>query len=371
MEIIHLVLGKANPERMNGVNKVVFQLASEQVKAGKEVSVWGITKDLTHNYGERPFKTLLFMDIKNPFSLDGLLSKALLEKKGNIVVHLHGGWVPQYIGVGRFLRKHGIPYVITPHGAYNTVAMQRSALFKKCYFAFFEKQLLKGARRIHSIGASEVQGLAQIYPNNQSFLLPYGFQTNSSNDTQVKPQSEHFVVGFVGRIDIHTKGLDLLLSAFGIFRKKAPEARLWIVGDGPELANLRQMADNLGLAESIQFHGSKFGEEKNELLRQMDIFVHPSRNEGLPVAVLEASYFGVPSVVTEATNVAEYIQQYQAGKAIPNEDIPSLEAAFMEFFHLWQKQGLQDTSLRAKQMVEEVFGWERLVQRFDELYFGS
>ena len=60
MEIIHIVLGKANPDRLNGVNKVVYNMASEQVKAGKKVSVWGITKDIQHNYPERIFNTTLF-----------------------------------------------------------------------------------------------------------------------------------------------------------------------------------------------------------------------------------------------------------------------------------------------------------------------
>ena len=45
MEIIHIVLGKANPDRMNGVNKVVYQLATKQADFGEKVAVWGITND--------------------------------------------------------------------------------------------------------------------------------------------------------------------------------------------------------------------------------------------------------------------------------------------------------------------------------------
>jgi hypothetical protein len=43
MEIIHIVLGKANPDRMNGVNKVVYQLATKQVEFGENVAVWGLS----------------------------------------------------------------------------------------------------------------------------------------------------------------------------------------------------------------------------------------------------------------------------------------------------------------------------------------
>jgi len=45
MRVIHVVLGKANPDRMNGVNQVVHHLATEQVERGDEVEVWGITAD--------------------------------------------------------------------------------------------------------------------------------------------------------------------------------------------------------------------------------------------------------------------------------------------------------------------------------------
>ena len=50
MEIIHLVLGKANPLRMNGVNKVVHELAEQQCASGLKASVWGITAQPVHDY---------------------------------------------------------------------------------------------------------------------------------------------------------------------------------------------------------------------------------------------------------------------------------------------------------------------------------
>ena len=59
MEIIHLILGKANPERMNGVNKVVHEMATNQVQRGYLVQVWGITPKPVHDYPDRIFTTCL------------------------------------------------------------------------------------------------------------------------------------------------------------------------------------------------------------------------------------------------------------------------------------------------------------------------
>ena len=135
MEIIHLILGKANPNRMNGVNKVVHQLATKQVEFGERIIVWGITKDLTYNFEKRNFKTKLFKAQKNPFAIAKELEKAILAKKGKSIFHLHGGWIPIYFTLSKFFKKHQIPFVITAHGAYNTIAMKRSRILKKIYFS--------------------------------------------------------------------------------------------------------------------------------------------------------------------------------------------------------------------------------------------
>ena len=61
MKIIHIILGKANPKRMNGVNKVVYSLASIQLEQGFDVEVWGITPEIESGAShEPPFPLRLF-----------------------------------------------------------------------------------------------------------------------------------------------------------------------------------------------------------------------------------------------------------------------------------------------------------------------
>ena len=102
MEIIHIVLGKANPERMNGVNKVVFQLATKQIEFGEKVSVYGITKECTKNYEDRKFETRLFQKSINPFWIGKALKKEMLHKKGSAIFHIHGGWIPAFFTIALF-----------------------------------------------------------------------------------------------------------------------------------------------------------------------------------------------------------------------------------------------------------------------------
>jgi len=367
MEIIHLILGKANPERMNGVNKVVYQLATRQAASGRNVAVWGITKEMNHNYGERNFETLLFPAKKNTFQIDDTLKKAILSKKGKAIFHLHGGWIPTYATVSKFLSKHQISFVLTPHGAYNAIAMQRSRWTKKLYFHIFEKHLLHRALKVHAIGESEVDGLQQIYPNNKSFLLPYGFVTQPP-PCEKHHENDGLIIGFVGRLDIYTKGLDLLINAFQKFQQEEPHATLWIVGDGDEKPALAKMIVQKKL-EHVVLWGSKFGKEKDELMRRMHVFAHPSRNEGLPASVLEAANMSIPCVVSKATNVGSFISQYDAGITIDNEDVDALTKAFTTFRNKHKEGRLAEISSNAKAMVREVFDWDQLISKFDALYY--
>lgn len=367
MEVIHLILGKANPDRMNGVNKVVYQLATQQAASGRKVAVWGITKELTHNYGERNFETQLFQAFTNPFKLDSKLKEAIIAKKGKAVFHLHGGWVPTYSSVSKFLSKHEIPYVLTAHGAYNTIAMKRNSLVKKIYFKAFENNLLVNAKRIHAIGESEIQGLNQIYPNTKSFHLPYGFEASQAVTSEAT-KSKDFIIGFVGRLDIYTKGLDILLKAFDKFQKVKPNTKLWIIGDSQERSKLEEMISRVKLNDKVVLFGGKFGEEKNTLISNMTIFTHPSRNEGLPVSVLEACNMQIPAVVTQATNIATHITQFKSGIAIPNEDAEALTKAFLELYFLWENNQLNTLKVNARKMVIDAFNWNHITTEFDKLY---
>ena len=292
MEIIHLILGKGNPERMNGVNKVVNELATRQVISGEKAEIWGMTANPVHDYPERNYRTRLFKTVKNPFRLDPTLKTAILKKKKNGVFHLHGGFVPAMYSAAMWMKKNDIPFVFTPHGSYNVIAMQRSWFAKKVYFKLFESRLLTASRAVHSLGKSEIAGLKTVFANNKSVLIPYGFEV--STNLSAHSNRHQFIVGYCGRLDIYTKGLKELLEGFQLFRINEPFAKLWLIGDGPEKGKLIKMAEHLNLADSIVFHGSKFGEEKNALLRQCTIFAAPSRNEGLPTAVLEAASMGVP-----------------------------------------------------------------------------
>ena len=368
MEIIHIVLGKANTDRMHGVNKVVHQLATRQVKNGQSVSVWGIAKDLSENYEDRKFKTKLFKASVNPFSVPSGLNAALQEKKGKAIVHIHGGWIPVFAAISGILKTIGIPFIFTPHGAYNLMAMKKSKLLKRLYFKYFERKLLQNATKIHCLGSSEMKGLQTIFKTEKSVILPYGFEKEGFDFEPDPFEDRKFTIGFVGRLDVYTKDLDLLVDAFQIFNKEQPDSVLWIVGDGPEKVKFEKVVESKGLCKKVKFWGSRFGIEKENILTQMDIFAHPSRNEGLPASILEAAGYGLPVLVTEATNLAELVLQYDCGIAVPDSNREAIEIALKNLYTQWKQGKFKAMSERAKMMVQTEFNWNTILQRFENLY---
>lgn len=369
MEIIHIILGKANPERMNGVNKVVYQLASKQAAAGIKVSVWGITDTLERNYPERNFETLLFKKSMNPFHLNEQLKIEILKKNSQTIFHLHGGWLPLYSSLGNFLSGNKRKFLITAHGAYNTIAMQKSHYLKKIYFHFFEKKLLENAGRIHCIGNSETYGLQNMYENNKTVLIPYGFDPENINSRK-KDDNARITFGFLGRLDIYTKGLDLMIDAFDNFQKEVPDSELWIAGSSNQAKQLERTIRTKKLQNKIQLLGPKFGAEKNEILQQMDIFLHPSRNEGLPAAVLEAASFGKPCIVSTNTNIGEQVEKYNAGIVFSQMTPQKLTLAMHQIYKTWlDKQLFHEMESQAIKMVKYEFDWDIILNRLNtELY---
>lgn len=101
------------------------------------------------------------------------------------------------------------------------------------------------------------------------------------------------------------KGIDLLLRAAVVVRRRVPELSLRIAGVGPDEAKLRALASELGLSGCVEFLG--FRRDVPQLLAEAAVFCLPSRSEALPVAVLEAMRAGTPVVATAVGGVPEQL----------------------------------------------------------------
>jgi len=106
---------------------------------------------------------------------------------------------------------------------------------------------------------------------------------------------DEIVIGCIGRMHPQ-KAQEFLIRAFRALVPDYPQLRLVLVGDGETMAQMRDEAK--GLDNSVLFTGSVLGNDYNNLLNAFDIYVQPSRFEGLPRTLLDAMFFGKPIVAT-------------------------------------------------------------------------
>lgn len=370
MKIIHLVLGKANPERMNGVNKVAHNLATTQTALGYDVTLWGISESSVHNYPPRNYKTTLFQAIDSRFKVHETIVEAIEEVSKDTVFHIHGSFIKEFYIISKLLKKSGIPYIYTSHGSLGPAAMLQNALVKKYYFTFIEKTILKNAKAVHLLGNTEVENVKKLMPNaNNTIKIPNGQNLSEIPNIQVdKSDRTTPVFGFLGRLDKNHKGLDLLLDGFSIYVKNGGVGTIEFVGNGPDMDFLKSKAADLKIEDKLIFHGAKYGNEKFDYLASFDVFLHTSRMEGFPTAVLEAAAMSLPCLCSEATNANDYLRQWDAGypyvENTPEEIAHQLQLAEADFYN----KSLQEKGRNARKMIETDFTWEKISKALIKVY---
>ncbi len=116
----------------------------------------------------------------------------------------------------------------------------------------------------------------------------------------------------VGRLVVQ-KHVDQLLIAVAEARRSVSDLVLHVVGDGPELENLKRQADELGLDGAVVFHGRVSDAERDAILDQAWIFLSASQREGWGVAVLEAAAHGVPALVRDVPGLRDAVRNGATG----------------------------------------------------------
>jgi glycosyltransferase involved in cell wall biosynthesis len=126
------------------------------------------------------------------------------------------------------------------------------------------------------------------------------------------------------------KGLDVLVRAAPMVLSEVPDARIVIVGNGPERTRLEALARRLGLAADPRFALLPFVPPTADHLLGLDVFVLPSRAEAFPIGLLEAMAGGIPVVASAVGGVPEAVSP-RTGRLVPPGDPTALAAAVVAF----------------------------------------
>lgn len=165
-----------------------------------------------------------------------------------------------------------------------------------------------------------------------------------------------------GRI-VHQKGLDLAMRALGELKHLPWEWQ--IAGDGPQLESLQAMAKEFGIDDRIHFLGWQSREGLLGSYRQANIFVFPSRHEGMPNALLEAMGSGLPVIASRIAGNEELVVEGETGYLVCSEDVEALRLALQKL--------LSNSALReqmgaaSRRYAEENYSWEGTAEQYVHL----
>ena len=250
-----------------------------------------------------------------------------------------------YVAV-RAGKRMGFPVVLRPEGAGATgdVAWQSWGRFGRkiglaCRQAdaiisiskAVEVELRQAAGiRNDAAGASRMRPRSPPSRHRESFQFPTGCRFRNCRGGSGLNGAGHRAV-FVGRL-ASEKGLDTLIEAWLKVRARFPTAQLILVGEGPERAALENQARAIGLTlghdQAVSIPGSV--RDSTETLRQADLFVFPSREEGMSIALLEAMALGLPVVASSIPGNRRLIDDLEHGRLDSAGDPDKLAKAIIE-----------------------------------------
>ncbi len=170
------------------------------------------------------------------------------------------------------------------------------------------------------------------------------------------------VVGYVGRL-VPIKGCEYFLYALERIRRRRPDIKGIIVGDGPLRSELEELAKKLGLSENVVFSGVR--EDIPEIMHALDLFVLTSLNEGLGRVLLEAMACGVPVVASRVGGVAEIVLHREVGLLVPPGDTGRMVEAILEILNDKKQAELFSRKGRARARAFDV---TRMLERTEAVY---
>jgi L-malate glycosyltransferase len=172
-----------------------------------------------------------------------------------------------------------------------------------------------------------------------------------------------FIIGTMGRLH-PVKGLEIFLRAARVIKDRRRRARFIVAGDGPLRAQLQTLAQQYGLAHEAMFLGHR--SDGHNILGLMDLFVLPSRSEGIPLVLLEALALARPVVATAVGGIPEVIEHEISGLLVAAGNHDDLAKGCLRVMN--DPTLAQGLGHAGRKRVEEAFSADDLAENVANVY---
>ena len=400
------------PSSYGGTQRIVYELGSHLSRAGHEVAVL-TTDSLNHDHRIYPhdsssvtkgvgwWETVIgkmhvryYLNINNrlafsqrlflPYGMPRDISR-LAQQYDIIHIHEYRNFVS---GLGALIcRRHSLPHVMSVHGGILRMSGRESR--KWMFDMLMGKTMLKGLSGMVALTDMEKEQYLNFIPKKLPIeIIPNGMPLDEycllpdyGKFREKSGIGDRPLLVYLGRLH-HIKGLDFLIGAYGMFKKKVANACLAVVGpDDGFKGRLVSIIHDQGLSffdsppgsepvpcpdVDILFLGLRTGEEKRSILRDSELLILPSRMDNFPAVPFEAIMMGSVPIITDRCGTVSIIEDQKIGGIAPFGDEKTL-AEMME--RLLKNPGLRKEMIeRGRAYINEKLNWETVTERYIEFY---
>jgi colanic acid/amylovoran biosynthesis glycosyltransferase len=294
--------------------------------------------------------------------------KRLLNIEDAQLLHVYFGHIAVHLLP--LIRSWPRPSIVSFHGADVMVDMKKPAYRKATV------EMLSAVRRVLVRSESLRRALVSLGCNERKIeILRTGIPLDQFPFRErAVPRNGEWRLVQACRL-IEKKGLPVTLRAFAIFKKQYPHAILEIAGEGPMLPELKKLAAELGLSDSVRFRGFLSQEALYDLFYQSHIFLHPSETgadgnqEGVPNSMLEAMATGLPVFATEHGGIPEAIENGVSGVLVPEGDFEKLATRLLKVVK--NTESLGSIALAGSNHVAREFDQANQARRLEDIYLEN
>jgi glycosyltransferase involved in cell wall biosynthesis len=298
----------------------------------------------------------------DPATLPALLK--VIDRKRIDILHLHGYGATTFGRLAGAMRR--LPAILHEHANltdtpwFQKIADRALAPYTDIAIAVSKStaDFVIGARQLP---ADKVKTVYLGVPLDEfSRLRPPEEIAAARRELGVGPAEA--AVGTVTRLH-DSKGNSYLVDAAAIVLKERPEAKFFLVGEGPLLPDLHAQAQALGLGDRFVFHG--FARDVGAVVSAFDLSVFPSLWEGTPLTIFEALAMGKPILATDADGLVDVLTHDRDALIVPKRDAPALARGIVRL--------IDDPALRARlgaqaQVTGQQYDITAFVRKMEQLY---
>ena len=369
MHIVQLITER---ER-RGAQVFARQLSEQLMERGHQITFLSLYKAEGNEMGAPDGATVIDLGHARNIPLSPALLRDLVDQlraEPPDLVQANGSDTLKYSVLAKMLLWADWPL------AYRNIGYASDWVGGRPFRRFLSRTLIRGVDRVISVCEATRSDYIATYgvPPEKVATVPIGTSVPDTVDTSAARERLEALTGTPAPPEapllVHAgsftrvKNQEGLLRIFREVLQHTPDAQLVLFGDGPLWRDINSAVSRNGLHEHVHLPGNV--ENLPPLMAGADLMLLPSKTEGLPGVVLEASAHQVPCVAYDVGGIKEAIRQGETGVLVPKDDEDAFARSIMEL--LSDSERRSDMGAAAQELVARNYTLEAVGKRFDIEY---